>query len=360
MPGYPFADTFWGRLRVDDAPLDPDQDPAADIARQVRDHYNGIAGVNNNDFNTNIHVLPDGDETAPTTLQFDDCQDKGAVPPEMINTDGTGALQDVPLPPTARPVDGTDGEYSLLHDGKLWEFWQLTARQDGTHAACWAGRMDLATDGGVFPDNTGATATSLPMAALVLTPADVEHAQNTGGGAGHMLGFTAVQTREGQHSWPATRTDGFAPHPAPEEGRIFRLDPSLDVDSLGLTPFAAIAAKTAQTNGLVLYDKAGAVTIPTSTDDQYWDTLFAGTPSHEQLRDFPWDQLQQLPHNWGKHQTHTTAPAGDTPPPPKQEDTPTPPPAPSTTATNVATCPAAPAPPADPDKLDRATPAPIK
>ncbi len=63
--------------------------------------------------------------------------------------------------------------------------------------------------------------------------------------------------------WPAKRSDGesTAADAIPEGARL-RLDPSLQVESLGLTPIGTMVALAAQQYGFIVTDRSGTVAVP--------------------------------------------------------------------------------------------------
>jgi hypothetical protein len=110
-------------------------------------------------------------------------------------------------------------------------------------------------------------------------------------------------------SWPAQRSDGSPSSTSLiSEGTRFRLDPSVNVDGLALTPLAKMVAKAAQKYGFIVTDKAGAVSIvaesgkgvQAKTGVNPWTAIMGSTPDYAMMRNFPWGKLQALPQNYGK------------------------------------------------------------
>jgi hypothetical protein len=133
--------------------------------------------------------------------------------------------------------------------------------------------------------------------------------------AGRIDHALALQVRFASHwsifSYPAQRSDGWDPLTSTNsipEGTRFRLDPTLDVNSLGLHPVAAMVARAAQQYGFIVADTAGAVAVvgesgegtKARTGTNPWDSLLNGTPDYRMMAGFPWDKLQALPFNYGK------------------------------------------------------------
>src|SRR3712207_128747 len=92
---------------------------------------------------------------------------------------------------------------------------------------------------------------------------------------------------------------GNDPDPAAiPEGTRFRLPASLNIDALGLPPMTAAMAKAVQKYGMVVRDRAGAVTFYGEDPAQYptneWPTLYGGLQPWQVTQAFPWDKLQVL------------------------------------------------------------------
>ena len=78
----------------------------------------------------------------------------------------------------------------------------------------------------------------------------------------------------------------------------FRLDPTINVPSLGLPYFDRMLAQAAQTYGIVVRDQSGCVSLyaqdPTSTGSNPWAAPFDGWSEGTYLSWFPWSHLQAL------------------------------------------------------------------
>ena len=105
------------------------------------------------------------------------------------------------------------------------------------------------------------------------------------------------------------RSDGSSSDPAAiREGTRLRLDPSVDVDALRLTPLAKAIAKAAQTYGFIVTDRGGAVAVMAEgvdvhrerTGEDPWAQMLSGVPSYEQLKGFPWERTQVIRRDWGR------------------------------------------------------------
>jgi len=217
------------------------------------------------------------------------------------------AFQAVPLPPDARPAAGADRHLTVWQPStdQLWEFFGLELEPDGWHAR-WGGAIDrLSNSPGYYTSSSwpgarfywGATATSLPVAGGVITVDELRR-----GRIDHALALNIKRVRASAFSWPAQRSDGRTPgEDQIPEGARFRLDPDLDIDTLGLHPVTAALARAAQRHGLVVRDKSSTVALyaedPTPYGrDPYLELLAPYYPGHVNrlLQDFPWHHLQLL------------------------------------------------------------------
>ena len=87
-----------------------------------------------------------------------------------------------------------------------------------------------------------------------------------------------------------------------------KVDPSVDVDALRLTPLAKAIAKAAQTYGFIVPDRGGAVAVMAEgvdvhrerTGEDPWAQMLSGVPSYEQLKGFPWERTQVIRRDWGR------------------------------------------------------------
>jgi hypothetical protein len=279
----------WNSELPADAPLDPDSSAVtADLMSKVdAGARSGLPPtINTTSYAPPVYTVAAAQPRVRVQLEHPD------QAPDLA-----AAFGSVPLPPGARPAPGSDGELVVWQPSTdtLWEFWKLRHAADGWHAS-WGGRLDGASTGpGHFAAphaNWGTTASSLPLAGGMVTPAELQR-----GRLDHALSMAVPSTRAGAFSLPAQRTDGVSgcQHAVPEGAR-FRLDPSLDVDSLGLPPAIATMAHAAQRYGIFVRDQAGSVSFyaqsTVSLPSDPYPALFGGRPAYELLASFPWSHLQ--------------------------------------------------------------------
>lgn len=296
-------DSFWYQPIPRDTPLDP-KSPAyvRDFLRQLT-FYRGNIGINTAAYSSPIYVADD--RIAPVPVTPWDCHHTGYIDRSL-----TEQWQAVPVPSYAAPADGTDSEMTIFQPSTdtMWEFWR--AKQDaGNWQACWGGRMDhVSGNPGIWPPHFGATATGLPFAGGELTVEELRH-----GAIHHAIGIALVDVADWRHfSWPANRSDGYNPKHDPDripEGQRFRLDPAVNIDALPLHPIAKMVAKAAQTYGFVVWDKGGGISIRAENPKSFtqrglpnpYPELWKGTPAYKILSGIPWDRLEFLPADYGKH-----------------------------------------------------------
>ena len=171
---------------------------------------------------------------------------------------------------------------------------------DGAWSACWGGRIDhVSSSRGYFPAPFGVSASGLVTVGSMITLAEAR-----AGRIDHAMALALIApARWDRWRFPAQRSDGTDPSAdAIPQGARLRLDPSLDVTTLHLTPLGEAIARAAQKYGFIVVDTAGAVAVMaesgvpdearTGTDP--WPAILRGVPAYEQLRGFPWSKVEVL------------------------------------------------------------------
>ena len=302
---------FW-KQDISRAPLAKNSKAlAANVAKQVKDHWGGVAAFNLSKFGTSTYTVPA--QQPRVDVNFWDCQGKGHTPSALYGEGGQ--FVSVPVPAYALPAQGTDMHLSIWQPSTdtLWEFWKAQKRADGWYA-CWGGRIDgFSRSDGSFTGSFGAAASGLAIA-----PGSIRADEVRAGRIDHAMSLQLISPKEWKtFSWPAVRSDGTSKDPAAvAEGQRLRLDPSVDVDRLGLHPVARAVAKAAQTYGFVVTDAAGAVAVVGENGDgalavagtNPWSGLLGKTPQYAVMKGFPWEKVQVLPMDYGKPTAGGTAP----------------------------------------------------
>lgn len=215
------------------------------------------------------------------------------------------AWQSVPIPADAVAAAGTDRHLTIWQPSTdtLWEFWRAEKTGESWRAR-WGARIDNVSrsPGIVAPvagEYWGATATSLPaIAGTVLL------SEFAAGRIDHALALAIPKSKADEFVWPALRTDGEGVPGVPAanqipEGAHLRLPADFDLSRLaGAHPAVRMLAVAARDHGIILRDKAGAVTFyaedpATHAGDPYRD-VFGGAEIWEVAREFPWSDLQVL------------------------------------------------------------------
>jgi hypothetical protein len=294
--------SFWYTRIPTDAPLHPNSAGfVRDFLRQLKKWF-GNVGINTTAYSSPIYVVS-GEVAAVPVAQWD-CH-KPSYRDEQLTQQWVA----VPIPSYAEPADGTDSEMTIYQPSTdtMWEFW-AARKVDGRWEACWGGRMlSVSKNDGIWPTRYGTTATGLPFLGGQITVDELRRGAIT-----HAIGIGLLETEDAKvHSWPANRSDGYNPLNVPDripEGLRFRLDPSVDVESLPMHPIGKIIAKAAQIYGFVVMDRAGGISIRAENPKRFtvlgepdpYPALWKGTPSYAILAGFPWEKLQFLPMNYGK------------------------------------------------------------
>ncbi|HEY1713189.1 MAG TPA: hypothetical protein VGG07_09815 [Solirubrobacteraceae bacterium] len=290
VPYNPFSPTsFWNAPTAPLDAVDPQsQTYVDDLLSQINSF--GVY-MNTTSYSAPVYVVPGDQPTVPVALT-------------VSAPDLQQEFNAVPIPPGAKPAAGSDAHLTVWQPStdKLWEFWKLGQTSRGGWTARWGGEMDdVSTNPGYFDhdgitNDWGATATSLPLLGGLITFADLKR-----GYIDHALAIAVPEAEEGVFSWPAQRSDGrYTGGVALPEGIRFRLDPTINVASLGLPRLDAMLAQAAQTYGIVLRDQSGAVTLyaqdPTTAGANPWPAALngGGVSTGTFLSQFPWIHLQAI------------------------------------------------------------------
>jgi hypothetical protein len=288
--------SFWNAPLPASAPLDP---ASASLAHELRAMVETeVAGkwgpyMSTTGYSTPIYTVPVGQPTVYV-------KEENPTPCPALQT----AFSAVPIPPGAQPAAGSDAQLTVWQPSRdrLWEFWRLTRQADGWHAR-WGGAMErVAESPGYFTSsawpgaqyNWGATATSLPLVGGLITLEDLQK-----GAINHALALSLPASKADVWSWPAQRSDAVATNPgAVPQGTRFRLDPALNIASLGLPKLTRMIAVAAQRYGIVVRDTSGVVDFygedPTPSGTNAWKAAFEGQPVWQLLSQLPWARLQAL------------------------------------------------------------------
>ena len=125
----------------------------------------------------------------------------------------------------------------------------------------WGGRItDMRNSNGVFPYPYGLSASGLAYLGGAIKVSELKAGQ-----IDHVISVSLVETLADVHVPPASRNDGrSSATDAIAEGTRFRLDPTIDVTTLGLAPAGVTIARALQRYGMVVTDTSGAA-VPGAT-----------------------------------------------------------------------------------------------
>lgn len=293
--------SFWYQEIPTGAMLHPNSAGfAAEFAYQVT-HYYGHVSFNIYSYSSPLYIVDANTLTVPVTC--------------TASSPGTLAQQwaAVPIPDHAVPASGTDAKMTIFQPSydTMWEFQGGTTKDPvtGEWSSRWGGRMgNVSQSNGIWPYPYGGTATGLPMMGGLVT---VEELQR--GSINHAVGMALVRCEDRRiFSWPANRSDGVNSSGLPNqipEGIRCRIDPSINLDALGLHPVALMIARAGQTFGFVIWDKTASVVALCGEDPKSytqlgqpdpWVALLAGKHQYDVLNGIPWGQMQFLPMDYGK------------------------------------------------------------
>ncbi len=290
--------SFWNQALPPDAELDSNSSAIVNDFDQII-AAEQVAGtgpwIGTTDYSVPLYTVSADQPTVAVKL---------AHTPEAALSEAWSA---VPLPTTAKPATGHDGNLVVWQPStdKLWEFWQISHTLEGWQAS-WGGAIDnVSSSSGIFGSGAwpgaepwwGVSASSLSIAGGLITFEDLER-----GKIEHTLAMAIPGVRAGVYSSPALRTDGKSANPlALPEGAHLRLNPNLDLSTLHLPKMTLMIAEAAQRYGIVIRDGAGNIQFfgqdPSSlpTNPYRGPTgYFEGQSPVRLLASFPWQELQLL------------------------------------------------------------------
>ena len=171
----------------------------------------------------------------------------------------TDMLEDIPIPPDARPSSDSDARMIIIDKDTYaeYDFWRAQRLETG-----WtAGGLSAYN---ILWNGTSTTGISrgsgIPSYAGLLRPWEIRQGQIE-----HALAFGYTETARKKCVFPASKTDGDSKRPfAIPEGARLQLDPTLtdaDLDQMGLDRAGKIIARALQEYGMILVDTSGSFKI---------------------------------------------------------------------------------------------------
>jgi hypothetical protein len=197
------------------------------------------------------------------------------------------------IPSTAAPDPSSDAQLAVYDptSRREWDMWQAARGGSGWTSSAGAG---VSLDGnGVAPAGTASgDASNLPLLGGLIRPEEILQ-----GHIDHALVFSMPGVSDLGHVCPATHNDGSTNDPnAPMEGTRLQLDPSVNVDLLGLPSWEKPIVRAMQQYGMYLRDGGASFAIygenPISRGYDAWSKV--GMPGGDQagLAGIPWSKLR--------------------------------------------------------------------
>ena len=272
--------SFWNTPIPSYTPLDDD---SSNLVANIVGQVSSYGAVINNSASSTVYQV---DANTPTvTVVPYDCGN--GIPAYLVNQ-----WQNVPIPFFAVPSSSGQMVIYQPGSGAIWEFGHMR-NVSGQWQACTGGQI-ASTGSGVFASPYGVTSSGLAILGGQLSSQELQ-----AGTINHVVGLSVPRTNG--VTWPATQSGG-GNSGAPAMGTRLRLDPSIDVNNLGLSSAALAIARAAQTYGVIVWNGGSNVGFTAesaaSSTSRGLPDPYAGVAMS--LAGFPWDKLQALPTNYGQ------------------------------------------------------------
>lgn len=165
-------------------------------------------------------------------------------------------FQNVPIPNNAVPDPESDGHMIVVDVArqKEWDFYRARKLPNGSWAADWGAYFDLTGNGVLGAGVSSARASGFPLSAGLIYADEI-----AAGRIPHALVMVIAGARQGCRVWPATATHGWSTDSrALPMGARIQLDPTLNVNSLSLSPGAKVIARALQEFGAYVGDEGSS------------------------------------------------------------------------------------------------------
>lgn len=166
-------------------------------------------------------------------------------------------MVNVPIPDFAEPDPEKDGSMVVIDEasGCIYDFWEMRYK-NGRWKAAWGNALPLNSNG-IFPKGFSARGSGFELLQGVIWPQELE-----AGVIDHALIFSYDHTKAGGPVAPATESDGTTSDAwAIPEGALVRLNPALDLNTLGLNSYEMMIAKALQKYGMYCADDGGGISL---------------------------------------------------------------------------------------------------
>ncbi len=269
-----------------DAGVDPDSaEMAAGIARAAE--AKGFS-ISTSQWTVPVYQAQVGTPRVTLTVQG---RPPGAnLDPTFVHNKTT-TWRGVPMPPSATPDRSADAHLTIVDTASKCRYDLYGAKQTAKGwTAAWMNAQPVGSY--AYANGLSSRASGISPIAGAIWPQEL-----AAGRIDHALAFNFPYTRTGGPVWPATASDGkTAGNGAIPTGARVRLDPSLDLDTLNLTPQERTIATALQDYGMYLVDTGGAVGLYAIDANSFSDNAYAGqvrTP-YQLLKDIPVDRFQVM------------------------------------------------------------------
>jgi len=284
--------SYWNTALPQDAPVDPHSN--AIISFLMHDNANPFVMLTGTGPGGRWgHPIYWAKPTDPTYAVRNSCS--FAMPPEF------GVVR---IPKAAHPDPGSDSDMTVydLQRGVVYALWHATYDPAADRWSSCGGTAYYLSSNGLDgrlaqtdqPANSGHRGLPPPTYA-------VRYDEIRAGHIDHVLRIN-VNTTACAHVFPMTGDECGTHDPsAPPEGTRIRIDPSIDLTKLHLSPAALVIARALQTYGAVIGDQTGAsATIQVEgvvLEGRGW--LWKGVLGPNALRTLPYTDFQVIQEGYG-------------------------------------------------------------
>jgi hypothetical protein len=202
-----------------------------------------------------------------------------STPTASIAVANSGKHISIPYLSNFKPDPSGDSQIAVINDSNGCEY-EFQAFNAGSRSANSEATFHISTGTGIHANDAGVTGSNISILGGLITAKDV-----ASGAINHALRYATPFDSPGYVA-PASRSNGGTSGGIPA-GQLMRLDPSLDVSSMGLTPFQLMVAKALQKYGAYNADASGTFKLyAESTVD---GATYSATPSA-----LPWSVASHL------------------------------------------------------------------